>query len=72
MYFYKLDLTSFHLASVTDPPPSSINVLANNIRTTQNLLNALAKNLPTNTTNPQVRSLAARVLASPLRQPSKC
>ena len=50
---------------------SSFNVLANNIRTTQNLLTALAKNLPTNSNNPQVRSLAARVLASPLRPQSK-
>lgn len=53
-------------APPTNDQANSFNILANNIRTTQNLLSALAKNLPS-TTNNQMRAIAARVLASPVR-----
>ncbi|XP_019849704.1 PREDICTED: uncharacterized protein LOC100634141, partial [Amphimedon queenslandica] len=53
-------------APATNDQANSFNILANNIRTTQNLLSALAKNLPS-TTNNQMRAIAARVLASPVR-----
>ena len=53
-------------APPTNDQANSFNILANNIRTTQNLLSALAKNLPSNT-NSQMRAIAARVLASPVR-----
>lgn len=49
--------------------PNSINLLASNLKSAQSLLSALQKNLPANANLPaNVKSLAARVLASPLRQ----
>eukprot|EP00731_Ephydatia_muelleri_P022000 Em0014g591a len=48
--------------------PNSINLLANNLKTAQTLLTALSKNLPPGSTLPaNVKSLAAKVLASPIR-----
>lgn len=49
-------------------PHPNINLLASNIKSTQSLLNALQKNFnnPNSTLPPNIKSLAARVLASPL------
>ena len=52
--------------------PNSINLLASNLKTAQTLLTALSKNLPPGSTFPaNVKSLAAKVLASPIRPQGK-
>lgn len=47
--------------------PPNMNMLASNLKNTQSLLSVLQKNLsPNSNLPPNIKSLAARVLASPL------